>query len=183
MLLNIKVSPYILVSSKSWVAQPVVVHGSWSCGVIANGSWLVVILICLLYMAMKMILCYVFFFFFCRLWWNRKHHVLRMWWPRSCWTQVTFAFCFLIAFCCTLLLQRLQFGCYICCSYVALQCCIKVFVYRPFHFSIVLFLYNLPLIFWMVLIRIHFIGKLLIMFPLPFYSVGLMLFCLRKYQK
>jgi hypothetical protein len=109
-------------------------------------------------------LCYVFFF--CRLWWNRKHHVLRMWWPRSCWTQVTFAFCFLIAFCCTLLLQRLQLGCHICCSYVALQCCIKVFVYRPFHFSMVLFLCNLPLIFWMVLIRIHFIGKLLIMFPL-----------------
>lgn len=122
-------------------------------------------------------------FFFCRLWWNRKHHVLRMWWPRSCWTQVTFAFCFLIAFCCTLLLQRLQLGCHICCSYVALQCCIKVFVYRPFHFSMVLFLCNLPLIFWMVLIRIHFIGKLLIMFPLPIYSVGLMLFCLGKYQK
>ena len=122
-------------------------------------------------------------FFFCRLWWNRKHHVLRMWWPRSCWTQVTFAFCFLIAFCCTLLLQRLQLGCHICCSYVALQCCSKVFVYRPFHFSMVLFLCNLPLIFWMVLIRIHFIGKLLIMFPLPFYSVGLMLFCLGKYQK
>ena len=137
--MDITVSPYILARRKSWVAQPVVINGS--CAVIAAYYFMVVADWWLSWFATytwQWKWSYVIFIF-CRLWWNRKHHVLRMWWPRSCWTQVTFAFCFPIAFCCTLLLQHLQLGCHIFCSYVALQCCIEAFVYRPFNFSMVFF--------------------------------------------